>query len=258
MTEWQRLYNSKRWRARHSAQLQQHPLCAMCLAESRVTAAAIADHILPHHGNEELFFFGLLQSLCRHHHNKTKQEIEAKGYCNDIGLDGWPTDPNHPANRPKRQFSIPYGLKPSAIPVILVCGPPAAGKTTWVKDHARADDTVICLDDCRVAVGGKPWDQDKQIIKRALQYRDQLLYGLAHKNKGQCFLIVGAPTVAERTAWAQALGITKARGGMVVLDTPAETCLARLNSDPARRDVAQALSMAVLDWHRQAKASYAH
>jgi hypothetical protein len=29
----------------------------------------------------------------------TKRQIELHGYCNDIGLDGFPTDPNHPFNK---------------------------------------------------------------------------------------------------------------------------------------------------------------
>jgi 5-methylcytosine-specific restriction enzyme A len=96
-----KLYNSKRWKHKRQYQLKQYPLCAMCLGEGRVAAATVVDHIVPHRGNSDLFYNGALQSLCERHHNSTKQQVETLGYSKDIGLDGWPTHPNHPANRSK-------------------------------------------------------------------------------------------------------------------------------------------------------------
>jgi hypothetical protein len=40
----------------------------MCLKDGRINAATIADHIEPHKGDEQKFFFGELQSLCKLHH----------------------------------------------------------------------------------------------------------------------------------------------------------------------------------------------
>jgi hypothetical protein len=265
---WQKLYDNPRWRARSKQQLRHHPLCAFCLQEGHVTQAKVADHVIAHHGDQHLFFYGALQSLCWPHHNSTKQQVEQIGYSKDIGLDGWPIDANHPANRPspKLQYSIPYGLRPSAIPVTLVCGPPAAGKSTWVKARAKCFDTVIDLDECKLAVGGKAWDGDKGIIKKALRHRDQLLHALHHKHahRGRAYVIVGAPTMAERVAWMKALGIPHTpsvegsgvtpspspHGEVVVLNVPAETCIARLKADPERREVVQRQVLAVLEWHR--------
>ena len=39
------------------------PLCAMCLAEGRIVAAKIADHVEPHHNDPMKFWTGALQSL---------------------------------------------------------------------------------------------------------------------------------------------------------------------------------------------------
>lgn len=61
------------------AQLRKEPLCSYCLKEGRTTAATVADHIVPHKGNEELFWKGKLQSLCIYHHNGSKQREEASG-----------------------------------------------------------------------------------------------------------------------------------------------------------------------------------
>lgn len=71
----------------------------MCAAEGVVTVATVADHVLPHKGDMHLFFYGKLQSLCAAHHNSTKKQIEQHGSHTTIGLDGYPTDPNHPVNK---------------------------------------------------------------------------------------------------------------------------------------------------------------
>jgi len=96
-----RLYATKEWRQRSRKQLRDHPLCVMCADQGWVTPATVADHIKPHKGNADEFYHGALQSLCAHHHNKTKKQLEIKGFTTDIGLDGWPSDPRHPSNRLK-------------------------------------------------------------------------------------------------------------------------------------------------------------
>jgi 5-methylcytosine-specific restriction enzyme A len=91
-------YSQKRWRSKSKAQLRDHPLCAKCLNRGTITAATIADHVIPHRGDAKLFWFGELQSLCAHCHNRFKQIEELHGYSTDIDRDGWPIDPRHPAN----------------------------------------------------------------------------------------------------------------------------------------------------------------
>lgn len=100
----QKLYGTNRWRKRSGQQRHEHPLCKMCADKGLVTAAEVADHVVPHHGIVALFWFGELQSLCKRCHDKTKQLIEKgsyKGYSEEIGTDGFPVDPNHPFNRKK-------------------------------------------------------------------------------------------------------------------------------------------------------------
>lgn len=65
------LYECARWKAVRRAQLERSPFCAVCGAK-----AAIADHIVPHKGDESLFFNeGNVQSLCwKCHSAKTLAE----------------------------------------------------------------------------------------------------------------------------------------------------------------------------------------
>ena len=76
-------------------------MCRLCLEQSGgvVTPATVADHVIPHRGDEKLFWFGELQSLCQAHHSRDKQQTERIGFSTAIGDDGFPTDPLHPANQ---------------------------------------------------------------------------------------------------------------------------------------------------------------
>jgi 5-methylcytosine-specific restriction enzyme A len=86
-----------RWKNRARHQLAIHPLCRYCMERGIVTPATIADHVEPHRGDINKFWLGELQSLCKNCHDSGKKAEEQRGYRIDIGADGWPLDPNHPA-----------------------------------------------------------------------------------------------------------------------------------------------------------------
>lgn len=88
----QLLYGTVRWKQKRLRQLQKEPLCRYCLAQGYTTAANVADHIVPHRGDANLFWKGELQSLCFNHHSGAKQGEEAGGGRKRmlIGLDGYP------------------------------------------------------------------------------------------------------------------------------------------------------------------------
>jgi hypothetical protein len=90
-------YHTQRWRRRAALQLKLEPLCAICLQNGQVVPATEADHIVPHKGNERAFWYGELQVRILSPERQTKEE--KRGYRTDIGIDGWPIDPRHPANR---------------------------------------------------------------------------------------------------------------------------------------------------------------
>jgi hypothetical protein len=91
------------------------PLCRFCLAKGIINDGTrtmtghlqrdprrrylVADHIVPHRGDRTLFLEGELQTLCLDHHDSVKQQQEVRGFSTEVGADGWPVDPNHPANR---------------------------------------------------------------------------------------------------------------------------------------------------------------
>lgn len=91
---------TRQWDVFRLAFLREHPLCAMCEAQGRVTAASVVDHIVPHRGDMAIFWReGNHQPLCPPCHNSAKQAEERRGYSDAIGADGWPADPAHPVMR---------------------------------------------------------------------------------------------------------------------------------------------------------------
>lgn len=69
-----------RWHKARTAFLRENPLCVMCRAEGRTTEAQVVDHIVPHRGDEKLFWDrSNWQSLCKPHHNSDKQMLEKSG-----------------------------------------------------------------------------------------------------------------------------------------------------------------------------------
>ena len=95
-----RLYDLRRWRRRSRLFLQANPLCKMCEAAGRTSLATLTDHIVPHRGDETLFFDEAnFQPLCAPCHDGAKAELENKGRIRGCNIHGIQLDPNHPWRR---------------------------------------------------------------------------------------------------------------------------------------------------------------
>lgn len=84
------LYRTARWLKRRATHLAREPLCRYCDQMGRVTAATVADHVVPHRGDVGLFYGGELQSLCASCHSGTKQQLEKSGTLRGCSTDGAP------------------------------------------------------------------------------------------------------------------------------------------------------------------------
>lgn len=205
--------------------LQAEPLCRHCAAKGRVRLATVPDHIKP------LALGGTdtddnIQCLCADCHT-IKTAIE------DAAHSGAATHPDW--------------LKPSAIPLTIVCGPPCSGKTTYLEQQAGPNDIRIDLDTIITTI--KPnyihWTGQlaPRLLDQAIRVRNAMLGNLAHQTRGRAWFIVGAPTEHERRWWAEATG-----GHIVLLDPGMDEC--------KRRAVARGTPNAVqgiADWYRAAR-----
>lgn len=190
-------------------------LCVKCLEEGFYELATEIDHIVPVTGPNDPGFYEPTnhQPLCHSCHSR-KTAGEDGGFKGRI--DFYPKD-----------------LKPSAIPLTIIYGPPAAGKSTYVKDHEAPGDIVIDLGAIRAGLAFTvEYDAPTKYLRPAVEKRNELLRSLATERRPvKAWFIVGAPTQRERDYWNKALKPLET----VMLDTPEDECIARIMKDPLRK-----------------------
>lgn len=153
------------------------------------------------------------QCLCASHHEIKTHNVRRMGPA----WTGSPTKPNLP--------------RPSCR-VMLVCGPPAAGKTTHVRAYAKPDDLIIDLDAIADDYGvGRVRADD--VLLSLLHKRNDRLAALAREPAERvAWVIVSAPTHKLRQWWCSALGVQA--NDVVLLVPPRSELHRRAMNDPAR------------------------
>jgi AAA domain len=228
----------------------------MCLKDGIVRFAEVSDHITPHRGDPALFE-GPLQSLCKFHHDAHKQQNEALGFSPEIGLDGYPVDANHPAftgTLPQQvgtSSTHPVWFRKVFVPLHIVCGPPCAGKSTYVQQHAAESDLIICFDQIAIRLFGVAGAAHTPVQGRqigdVLRVRNELLADLMWSRAADqwsgAYLIVGEPTAQRRQWWQDRVQ----PHSITVLATSAHTCRQRMHADSVAGDVRSTKTGLVID-----------
>jgi 5-methylcytosine-specific restriction protein A len=89
------------WRKARARFLRQFPLCRMCEQIGRLVPATVVDHIIPHKGDQGLFWDAAnWQPLCKPHHDSSKRLQEHGRGVPGCDVDGNPIDVTHRWNRP--------------------------------------------------------------------------------------------------------------------------------------------------------------
>ena len=202
-------YDAK-WKRARDIFLRVNTLCVECEKEDRLVPATVVDHIIPHKGDYELFWDkNNWQSLCKRHHDmKTVRE--------------------------SRRINLrPKDMKHSLSPLTIICGPPGSGKSHYVDNVARDDDLIIDLDVIKAQVTGTSiYDRsDTEALRLAIDKRNSILRELSKKKKySKVYFIVMGAKQSEREWWKNTLGATD----VIVLDTPLNVCIDRINADDRR------------------------
>jgi 5-methylcytosine-specific restriction endonuclease McrA len=97
---YRKLYKGAAWQRARAYQLSIEPLCMRCKTRGIIVPATVVNHITPHKGDLTLFYDPANhESTCKPCHDGAIQSEERIGFSKEIGIDGWPTDQRHPANR---------------------------------------------------------------------------------------------------------------------------------------------------------------
>lgn len=236
-----RITRTKRWKALRAQILERDGFrCRSCGCGGRLEV----DHVQPVRTHPELSYDPAnLQALCPScHTRKTRIECGHKQRSDDAKA--WDSAVRQLEGKTQPNFSIPFGLTRSAIPVTIVAGPPASGKTTFARAAAGPDDVIIDFDDFLRAVGGRPWDTDRAKVQEAFRLRNAAIRSLSTRRTGRAWLILTAPSGAERRAWANALSRTT----FEILAVDADTCKDRVSKDTTRAHAAQRMFDTIDKW----------
>jgi hypothetical protein len=172
----------------------------------------VVDHKVPHRGNPELFWsLANLQSVSKAYHDSVKQSMERGGQAS----------------------SHPDWLRPSAIPLTIVCGAPASGKSTYVAQRAKPSHLAIDLDAIVADLSGGPthgWDRDIW-LNPAMFRRNDLIGSLSVPCQyTAAWLVVSEPKARFRQWWQDKVKPIE----IVVIETSEAECIKRISSDPKR------------------------
>nr|WP_300767001.1 HNH endonuclease [uncultured Acetatifactor sp.] len=116
----------------------------------------------------------------------------------------------------------------------IIYGPPAAGKTTFVKHHKSKGDLVVDLDYLEQAISLEEKSTvPDNLLSVALALRE-CLYGLIEQERVDCrniWVIAGLPRRAERIALSLRLGAE-----LIFVGAEYDECMRRSEADAERKD----------------------
>jgi 5-methylcytosine-specific restriction protein A len=137
---------------------------------------------------------------------------------------------------------------PIAVPILLVCGAPASGKSTYVHAHMQAGDIIIDLDVIAAELMGTAlyYPRSAATLQQATRIRNARLEELQTlpEDGRSAWLIVGAANPTDRKSWR---AILKPKAVYMIL-CPFDECARRIDQDPRRAITAHEQKAAVTRW----------
>lgn len=205
-----------KWRMLRKKHLEEHPACP-CGAPAEMVHHVNPVSLAPHLRLSTLN----LASMCRRchalEHARTGVATPAAGGA-------------------RSPAAYPAKLGRFASQVVVVCGPPASGKSTFVRTRAKPGDVVLDLDEIGARLAGNDvHDDHRTVLAAALAERNDALFAAARAPGPPVWLISSAPRPAQRAFWRE-------RGASVVeVMAPRAVCEERIRSE--RADVARHLAI---------------
>ena len=166
-------------------------------------------------------------------------------------LDGSPLDKAHPWNggdgrlpRDIERLRMPDDLLPFRGKLVMLCGPPAGGKSTYLMNNCSPGDAVICLDSIMQELTGlSEHDTRPERLHDALRIRNEMLRALSTR-RGSSWFIVSSPNPRDRLSWRLMLKPSE----MIVLAPHLPILARRIKGDPSRRPFVERMIGAAERW----------
>lgn len=180
------------WHKLRNNFIKQNPLCEHCeRRRGKLVEAEEVDHIIPFDGLKDPLRLDWtnLQSLCKQCHRLKTLRDQKKG----MGM------------------------------LHIICGPPGAGKTTFVNENKRNTDLVFDFDVIAQALGAPIYEHTKDFIDPVESIRDLILN---HSKRADHSVWVIYTSIKRAVRDAQRYG-----GKLCFIDTPLQACIQRLRHD---------------------------
>lgn len=195
-------YDTAAWKKCRQAVISANPICE---AQSCTQAATEVHHIENINTRPDLAYtLSNLQALCKRCHMRESQKESRQA------KQGQRT----PAAK-MRKFQTT---------VTVLYGPPAAGKTTYVQQHAKPGDLILDIDSLFDALSAANANEDHRghLLPFVCEARDAIIKRLSRRTRlPRAWVVSTVLSPAERRAYAAA-GAT-----VYTLIPPVETCLER-------------------------------
>lgn len=132
---------------------------------------------------------------------------------------------------------------------IILCGPPASGKTTYAQKNMDKNDILIDLDIIKSEISGKPiYRCPDSLLSIALQKRNDLLNSL-YDSKNKVWFIVSGSSCNERDFWKSKLNTEL----LYIFEIDKIICIKRIINDKRRNDLKNKYISAISEWYRNYK-----
>lgn len=250
---WRSWYSSKEWfRLRHKAMQRDAdkatgvPRCqktgVLLTGPRHAPNSPVVDHIKPHRGDPRLFFnLDNLMTVSKLWHDQTKQRID-KGRLTQIGEDGFPII-GEGSKAWRDNLFEPRDLLPSKPDLVIVCGAPASGKSTYVRNLAAPDDVIVDMDLEADRLGICRFTTHRPAVLKLLAARNERLRNLSKSDASRAWFTMTAAKAEKRELFASQLKPVD----VVVMFTPLQECLRRIAD--SRPNAPEAMLKAVTAWH---------
>ena len=131
--------------------------------------------------------------------------------------------------------------------IVMVCGPPGAGKNSYVQQRAKWGDLILDMDALYQALSGLPmYTKPEGLLPYVLAAEEGVVVALeGYEGDGnvRAWVITGGADRRKRQALVDRLGAT-----LVMLDTSPGECIRRIQNDERRKDKAHLWEPIVAAW----------